>query len=120
MSETTARSGLRQRDVDAADFTLGTDLDDLLGAVGPQVQVGGKSGRFDEHVDLSAACGALQIAEDVAALLAPVAGDPVTLAGDVAGKIEFVAVAGAVQVLLQTHPGRVDLVVGLAADVFRG
>src|SRR3954467_14809260 len=104
MSEKTARSGLGQRDVDAADFTLGADLDDLLGAVGAQVQIGGKSGRLDEHVDLSAARGALQIAEDVAALLAPIAGDAVALAGDVAGEIEFVAVAGAVQVLLQTHP----------------
>ena len=80
------------------------DLHHLLAAVGAQVQVGGKSGGLDEHVDLAAAGGALQIAENVAALFAPVAGDALTLAGHVAGKIELVAVAGAMQVLLQAEP----------------
>ena len=55
-------------------------------AVGAQVQLGGKAGGLDEHVDLAAAGGALQIAEDVAALLAPVAGDALALAGHVAGR----------------------------------
>src|SRR5882757_1064150 len=113
-------SGLGHRDLDAADFALGVDLYVLLVAVGPQIQVCGKSGSLDEHVDLAAAGGALQIAEDIPALFAPIAGDTVTLAGDVAGEVEFVAVAGAVQVLLQAEPVGVDLVVGLAADVFRG
>ncbi len=76
-----------------------------------------KPERFHEHLDLAAAGGTLQIAEDVAALLAPVAGDAVALAGDVAREVELVAVAGAVQVLLQAQPAGVDLVVGLAADV---
>src|SRR4029077_14456564 len=113
-------SGLRHRDGDAADFALGIDLNDLLGAVGPQVQVGGKPGCLDEYVDLSAAGGALKVAEDVAALLTPIAGNTVALAGDIAGQIEFVAVAGAVQVLHQAEPVGVDLVISLAADVFRG
>src|SRR5205085_11919123 len=93
-----ATSALRHRDRDAADFALGVDLHDLLGAVGAQRQVGGKSGSLDEHLDLAAARGALQIAENIAALLAPVAGDTVALARHVAGEIEFVAVAGAMQV----------------------
>jgi hypothetical protein len=66
---------LRHRDLDAADFALGVDPHGLLVAVGPQIQVGGKSGSLDEHVDLAAAGGALQVAEDIPALLAPVAGD---------------------------------------------
>ncbi len=115
-----AASGLRHRDLDAADFALGVDLHDLLVAIGLQIQVCGKSGRLDEHVDLAAACGALQVAEDIPALLAPVTGDALTLAGDVAGEIEFVAVAGAVQILLQAEPVGVDLVVGLATDVLGG
>src|SRR5258708_2908067 len=75
---------------------------------------------LDEHVDLAAARGALQIAEDVAAGFAPVAGNAVALARHVAGEIELVAVAGAMQVLLQAHARRVDFVVGLAADVLGG
>src|SRR6266536_5113017 len=99
-------SALRHRDGDAADLALGVDLHDLLVAAGPQIQVGGKSGRLDEYVDLAGAGSALQIAEDVAALFTPIAGDAFTLAGDVAAQVEFVAVAGAVQVLLQSHSGR--------------
>src|SRR5687768_7693362 len=92
----------------------------LLVAGGLQIQVGCKSGSLDEHVDLAAARGALQIAEYIAALLAPVAGDAFALAGDVARQVKFVAVAGAVQILLQAKPVGVDLVVGLAADVLGG
>ena len=61
-------SGLRHRDLDAADFALGVDLHILLVAVGPQIQVCGKSGSLDKHVDLTAAGSALQIAEDIPAL----------------------------------------------------
>src|SRR5258708_24682703 len=43
---------------------------------------------LDEHVDLAAARGALQIAEDVAAGFAPVAGNAVALARHVAGRSE--------------------------------
>ncbi len=46
-----------------------------LGAVGAQRQIGGKAVGLDEHLDLAAAGGALEVAEDVAAGLAPVAGD---------------------------------------------
>src|SRR4029077_20959185 len=96
-------SALRQRDVDAADLALGLDIHDLLGAVGAQVQRGGKTRSLDEHVDGAAAGGALQVAENVAALLAPVAGDAVALAGNVADEVELVAVAGAMQRLLQAE-----------------
>src|SRR5215208_3142899 len=113
-------SGLGHRDLDAADFALGVDLHGLLVAGGPQIQVRGKSGSLDEQVDLAAAGGALQIAENIPALLAPVAGDAVTLAGDVARQVELVAVAGAVQILLQAKPVGVDPVVGFAADVLGG
>jgi hypothetical protein len=113
-------SGLRHRDLDAADFALGVDLHDLLVAGGPQIQIRCKSGSLDEQVDLATAGGALQIAENIPALLAPVAGDALALAGDVARQIEFLAVAGAVQILLQAEPAGVDPVVGLAADVLGG
>ena len=88
----------------------------LLVAGGSQRQVGGKSRRLDEHLDLAAARGTLQIAENIPASLAPVAGDAVALAGDIAAQVEFVAVAGAMKVLLQTEAAAIDLVVGLAAD----
>src|SRR6185312_5020946 len=113
-------SGLRHRDLDAANFALGVDLYALLVAGGAQVQVGRKARSFDEHVNLAAACGTLQIAEDIPALLAPVTGDAVALAGDVAREVKFVAVAGAMQILLQAKPVGVDLVICPAADVFGG
>src|SRR5262249_31842485 len=69
-----------------------------------------------EHLDLAAACGALQIAEHVAAGFAPTPGNPVAVAGHVARQIELVAVARAVQALLQPRAAAVDLVVCLAAD----
>src|SRR5665213_2173330 len=103
---------LHHGDVDATDIALGADLHGLLVAVGPQGQVGGKSRSLDEHLDLAAARGALQVAENIPARLAPVAGNPVALAGDIAGEVEFVAVAGAAETLLQI--AALDLVVGLA------
>src|SRR5437879_1398002 len=97
------QSAPRHRDVDAADLALGVDLHRLLGAVGAQCQVGGEAVGLDEHVDLAAAGGALEVTEDVAAGLAPIAGDPVALTRDVAGEVQLVAVAGAVQGLLQVE-----------------
>ena len=58
----------------------------------------------------------MQIAENIAAALAPVAGDAVAVAGDFAAQIEFIAVAGAMQVLLEPQTVAVDLVVCLATD----
>src|SRR5690242_20085854 len=83
-------SGLGHRDLDAADLALGVDLHGLLVAVGAQVEVGRKTRGLDKYLDLAAAGGALQIAEDVPALFAPVAGDALTLAGDVARQVELV------------------------------
>ena len=97
-------SALHHRDGDAADLALGADLHGLLVAGGPQRQVGGKPRSLDEHVDLAAARRALQVAENIPAGLAPVAGNPVALAGHIAAEVEFVAVAGAMQVLLQAIP----------------
>ena len=111
-----AALALHHRNGHASDLALGADLHRLLVAVGPQRQVGGKSGSLDEHLDLAAARGALQIAENIAAGFAPVAGNPVALARDIAAQVEFVAIAGAMESLLQTQSGAVDLVVGLAAD----
>src|SRR6266702_2405662 len=113
-------SALRHRDVDAADLALGGDLHRLLGAVGAQRQIGGKTVGLDEHIDLATAGGALEIAEDVATGLAPIAGDAVALARHVAGEVELVAVAGAVQGLLQVEAGAANLVVCLAADALGG
>src|SRR6478735_5189109 len=114
------RSAPRHRYVDAADLALGGDLHHLLGAVGAQRQIGGKAVGLDEHLDLAATGGALQIAEDVAVGLAPIAGDALALAGHVAGEVELVAVGGAVQRLLETETGAGNLVVRLAADALGG
>ena len=111
-----AALALRHRDVDAPDLTFGADLHGLLVAGGSQRQVGCKSRSLDEHLDLATASGTLQIAENIPASLAPVAGDAVALAGDLAAQIEFVAVAGAMQILLQAKSVAVDLVVGLASN----
>src|SRR3954451_14718694 len=54
--------------------------------------------------------------EDVSARFAPSAGNPVALTGNVTGQIEFVTIAGATQILLQTEAAVVDLVVGLASN----
>src|ERR1700747_1579424 len=112
-------SALHHRDVDAADLALGRDLHRLLVSTGEERQGGGKAVGFDEHLDLAATGGALQISEDVAALLAPVSGDAITVRSDFAREIEFVAVARALQLLLQPHAGAVDLVGGLAVDALR-
>ena len=76
-------------------IALGTDLNGLPAAIGPQHQICGESGRLDEHVDLAAARGSLQIAENIPACLVPVAGDSITLARNIAVQVEFVAGAGA-------------------------
>ena len=95
-----ALAALRHRDIDASDLALGVDLHGLLVAGGPQRQAGGKSRSLDEHLDLATAGRALQIAENIPARFAPVAGNAVTLARNVAAQVEFVAVAGATEGLL--------------------
>src|ERR1700730_2762561 len=92
---------LHHRDVDAPDLAFGADLHGLPVAGGCQRQVGCKSRSLDEHVNPSTACRALEIAENVPARFAPVAGNPIALTRDVAAQIEFVAVAGAMEILLQ-------------------
>src|SRR5712675_3425306 len=111
-----ALAALRHRDIDAPDLTLGADLHRLLVAGGPQRHAGGKSRSLDEHLDLATARRALQIAENIPARFAPVAGDAVTQARNVGTQVEFVAVAGATESLLQTQSGAVDIVAGLASD----
>ncbi|MGY3466060.1 hypothetical protein ACVW0I_002931 [Bradyrhizobium sp. LM6.11] len=81
---------------------------------------GGEAVGLDEHLDLAAAGGALQIAEDVAVGLAPIAGDALALARHVAGEVELVTVGRTVQRLLEAETGTGDLVVRLAADALGG
>src|SRR4051794_24833530 len=75
----TAPSALRHGDVDPADVALGADRDGLLVAARGQRQICGKAGGLDEHLDLAAARGALQVAENVAAALAPIPRDAVAI-----------------------------------------
>src|SRR6185436_498604 len=79
-------SALNHRDVDAADLALGADLHGLFLAAGTDQEIRGKSRGLDEDFDPAAAGGALQVSEHVAAGFAPVAGNPLTLAGHVAGQ----------------------------------
>ena len=116
MSEDFRLAALRHRDIDAPDLALGADLHRLFVAGGPQRHAGGKSRSLDEHLDLATARRALQSAENIPARFAPVAGDAVTLARNVGTQVEFVAVAGATESLLQTQSGAVDIVAGLASD----
>src|ERR1700688_375355 len=115
-----AASALHHRDVHALDLALGADLDGLLVAIGLQGQAGGKSGGLDEPLDPATAGGALQTAVHIAAGFAPVARNPVALARDIAAQVEFVAVAGAMQALLEAEARAVDFVVGPAADALGG
>jgi len=109
-------AALRHRDIDGSDLALGVDLHGLLAAGGSQRHAGGKSRSLDEHLDLATARRALQIAEKIPARFAPVAVNAVTLARNVGTQVEFVAVAGAAESLLQTQSGAVDIVGGLASD----
>src|SRR6266702_4545017 len=109
-------AALRHRDIDGSDLALGVDLHGLLVAGGSQRHAGGKSRSLDEHLDLATARRALQIAEKIPARFAPVALNAVTLARNVGTQVEFVAVAGAAESLLQTQSGAVDIVAGLASD----
>jgi hypothetical protein len=111
-----ALAALRHRDIDAPDLTLGADLHCLLVAGGPQRHAGGKSRSLDEHLDLATAGCALQAAENIPARFAPVAENAVTLAGNVGTQVEFVAIAGATESLLQTQSGAIDIVAGFASD----
>ena len=78
-----------------SDIAPGTDLNGLPAAIGLQHQVCSETRRLDEHVDLAAARGSLQIAENIPACLVPVAGDSITLARNIAVQVEFVAGVGA-------------------------
>jgi hypothetical protein len=89
LREGVASAALRHRDIHAPDFALGADLHGLPVTAGAQRQAGGKSRSLDEHVDLSAAGRALQIAENIAAGFAPVAGNAVALARHIAAQVEF-------------------------------
>jgi hypothetical protein len=109
VSEEGCGSGLGQRNVDAANLALGTDLHDLLVAACPNVEGRGKTRRLDKYVDRTASRRALEVAVDVAVGFAPKPDNPVALGRDVAGQVEFVAVAGAMQSLLQIVAGAVDL-----------
>src|SRR5258706_11349516 len=110
-----ALAAFRHRDIDAPDLALGADLHRLLVAGGPQRHTGGKSRSLDERLDLTTARRALQSAENIPARFAPVAGDAVTLARNVGTQVEFVAVAGATESLLQTQSGAVGIVAVLAS-----
>src|ERR1700730_646131 len=107
---------LHHRNRYASDVALGADLNGLPVAAGPQHQACGESRSLDEHVDLAAACCTLEIAENIPARLTPVAGNSLAPARNVAAQVEFVAVAGAMQILLQTQPGAVDFIVCPAAN----
>ena len=92
----------RHRDIDTPDLALGADLHYLLVAGRPQRHAGGKSRSLDEHLDLPSARRALQIAENIPTCFAPIAVNAVTLTRNVGAQVEFVAVAGATESLLQT------------------
>src|SRR5260370_16901380 len=98
-----ALAALRHRDIDAPDLALGADLHRLLVAGGPQRHAGGKSRSLDEHLDLATARRALQIAENIPARFAPVAGDAVTLARNVGTQVKFLAVPRSTDSPLHTH-----------------
>src|ERR1700716_1991931 len=92
----------------ASNLTLRADRDRLLVASRRQVQGRGETRGLDEDLDLAAAGPALQVAIDVAAGFAPGADNAVALRGHIAAEIEFVAVAGAAQGLLQATAAAID------------
>src|SRR5579872_653157 len=104
------------RDRHAPDIALGVDLNGLLVAAASQRQAGAKSRRLDDQVDLAAARGSLQAAEDVAVGLIPLSRNPLALACHLTIEVEFVAVAGAAKALFQTEAGLIDAVFGTTTN----
>ena len=110
-----ASAALRHRDIDAPDLALGADLHRLLVAGGLQRHTGGKS-RASTNTSIWPRPPCPAVCRKFPARFAPVAGDAVTLTRNVGTQVEFVAVAGATESLLQAQSGAVDIVAGLASD----
>src|ERR1700738_4593423 len=97
------RAGLRtgQRDRGASEHALGSDHDRLLVAAGGQGEVCREPGGAGDDLKGAAAGASFEVAVDATAGFAPGPGEGPSLGEHIAGKIEFVAVAGAGEALME-------------------
>lgn len=92
----------RQRDRGAPELAVGPDHDGLLVAARGQRNVGVESGRAGDNLEITAASASLEVSADAPAAFTPGPGEHSALRDHVAGEIEFVAVAGAGEGLVET------------------
>jgi hypothetical protein len=94
----------------------GPDHDGLPVAARRQRDVGVKSGRAGQHLEVAVAAAALERSVDPSAGFAPGPGKRSTLGDHIAPEIEFVAVAGAEQVLVEAVPASAHGIIGTTSD----
>jgi len=100
-------------------LALGADGHGLFVAVRRQGNVGGESGGVGNDLEIAVAAMSLDISVDAAAAFAPCALERAVLGDHIAFEIEFIAVAGAGQGLIETRPIRSDRVRRAAPDSLR-
>src|SRR4051794_16236242 len=94
-------SGARQRNRCAAELAIRADHHGLPVTGGTNREIRVEPRRAGDDLEIAVAAAALNVAVDVAAGFAPGAGEHAAAGGDVAGKIEAIAVARAGQALVQ-------------------
>jgi len=106
----------RKRDRDQPERAFGPDGHGLPVAVRGQGNVRGKSWPAGDDLKITVAAASLDVAIDVADALAPGSGQRSALGHDIAGKVEFVAVAGAGEGLIKSVATSADGISGATSD----
>src|ERR1700730_2183581 len=106
----------RQCDRGAPELALGSDHDGLPVAARGQGDVRVKSGRARDNLKIAAAAASLKGSADATAAFAPGAGKRSALGDHIAAEIEFVAVAGAEEPLVEAVAASAHSVGGTTSD----
>ena len=118
MEQKIEASGAGHRNRDALELALGLDRHGLFVAAGRQRDARGESGRSRGDLKIAAAGVSLDGAVDVPAGFAPGPGNRGPLCRDIGDDIEFIAVAGAGQALLEAIAAGAHGVRCTAANAF--
>lgn len=106
----------RQGNRGAPELALGPDHNGLLVAVRRQRNVGRETGSGGDDLEIAVAGTSGKVAVDAAAAFAPVPGERSPLGDDIGLEIEFVAVAGTDEGLIEARPIAADGIGGAAPD----
>src|SRR5882724_1459092 len=106
----------RQCDRGAPELALGSDHDGLLVAARGQGDIRVESGCARDNLKIAAAAASLKGSADATAAFAPGAGKRSALGDDIAAEIEFVAVAGAEEPLVEAVAASAHSVGGTTSD----